>query len=97
MLPVESVDDARLKARKAIQDNKIDLAQAYYIKAYGMDPENISLLQEMAELYKNISKDDLAEYCYTLILKQDPENYKIREQYGLLLINLKNIRKLKSN
>jgi len=88
LLAVESVDDARLKARKAIQENKIDLAQAYYIKAYGMEPENISLLQEMIKLYKMMQKDDLVEFCYQLILKQQPEHYQTLKQYGLLLIKL---------
>jgi len=76
LLAVESVDDARVKARKAIQENKIDLAQAYYVKAYGMEPENISLLQEMTQLYKMMHKNDMVEFCYQLILKQQPGHYQ---------------------
>jgi len=88
LLSVKSVDDARLKARKAIQENKIDLAQAYYVKAYGMEPENISLLQEMTQLYKMMQKNDLVEFCYQLILKQQPKHYQTIKKYGLLLIKL---------
>jgi len=88
ILAIESVDDARLKARQAIAENETDTAQAYYVKAYGMEPDNIELLQEMAQLYKMIHKDDLVELCYQLILKQDPEHYQTIRQYGLLLIRL---------
>lgn len=88
VLAIESVDDARFKARQAIAENEIDTAQAYYVKAYGMEPENIELLQEMAQLYKMTHKDDLAELCYQLILKQDPNHYQAIRQYGLLLIRL---------
>lgn len=92
LLAVDSVDDARLKARHAIQEDKIDLAQAYYVKAYGMEPDNIELLLEMAHLYKSINKMDLAELCYQLILKQNPDHFVALEQYGLLLIKLHNYR-----
>lgn len=92
LLAVESVDDARQKASKALKKNKIDLAQAYYVKAYSMEPDNISLLQEMAQVYKALKKNDLVELCYQLILKQKPKHYKTLEQYGLLLINLKKYR-----
>ena len=88
VLAIESVDDARFKARQAISENEIDTAQAYYVKAYGMEPENIELLQEMAQLYKMIHKDDLVELCYQLILKQDPNHYQTIRQYGLLFIRL---------
>jgi len=90
VLAVESVDDARLKARDAIQEDKIDLAQAYYVKAYGMDSDNIDLLLEMAHLYKSIKKMDLAERCYQLILKKTPNHSIALEKYGLLLIKLNN-------
>lgn len=88
ILAIESVDDARFKARQAIAENEVDTAQAYYLKAYGMEPDNIELLQEMAQLYKMIHKDDLVELCYQLILKQDPNHYQTIRQYGLLLIRL---------
>ena len=88
ILAIESVADARLKARQAIAENEIDTAQAYYVKAYGIEPDNIELLQEMAQLYKMIHKDDLVELCYQLILKQDPSHYQTIRQYGLLLIRL---------
>ena len=89
LLSVESVEDAQLKARKAIRENKLDLAQVYFVKAYGMEPDNISLLQEMAQLYKQMNKNEQAELCYQLILKQNPEDYKSIQQYGLFLIKLK--------
>ncbi|NOR67625.1 MAG: tetratricopeptide repeat protein [Woeseiaceae bacterium] len=90
VLEVESVDDARLKARDAIQEDKIDLAQAYYVKAYGMEPDNIDLLLEMAYLYKLINKINLAERCYQLILQKNPDHAVALEKYGLLLIKLNN-------
>ena len=89
LLSVESVEDARLKARKAIRDNKLDLAQVYFVKAYGMEPDNISLLKEMAQLYNKMNKNDQVELCYQLILEQNPKEYKTIQQYGFLLIKLK--------
>jgi len=90
LLAIESVDDARLKARDAIQEDKIDLAQAYYVKAYEMEPENIDLLLEMAQLYKSVNKINLAERCYQLILQKNPDHFIALEKYGLLLIKLNN-------
>ena len=68
---IDSIEDAKLKARKALQDKKIDLAQAYYIKAYGLEPDNVSLLEEMAQMYRGINNDKLVELCFQLILKND--------------------------
>lgn len=89
-LDVASVDDAVIKAEKAIQNGKTDLAQLYYIKAYNMDQNNSQVLQKMSDLYINLKKYDLAEVSFNLILKQQQDDLKTMEQYGLLLINMRN-------
>jgi tetratricopeptide (TPR) repeat protein len=89
-LTVTSVEDALLKAEKAAQGGKVDLAQLYYVKAYNLEPTNVQLLQKMADLYIELKKYDLAEVSLNLLLKQQPDNLKATEQYGLLLIKLKN-------
>lgn len=83
-LKVSSVEDAALKAEKAIQEGKLDLAQLYYIKAYDLEPNNIEVLQKMADLYSALKKYELVEVSLNLILKQQPNDVKIMEQYGLL-------------
>ena len=88
-LKVSSVEDAVLKAEKAAQSGKMDLAQLYYIKAYDLDPNNVQVLQKMADLYTELKKYDLAEVSLKLILKQQPDDLKTTEQYGLLLIKLR--------
>lgn len=89
-LNVTSVEDAVLKAEKAARGGKVDLAQLYYIKAYDLEPNNVQVLQKMADLYIELKKYDLAEVSLKLILKQQPGNLKTIEQYGLLLIKLRN-------
>jgi Tfp pilus assembly protein PilF len=96
-LNVTSVEDASLKAEKAVQSGKIDLAQLYLIKAYELEPNNIQVLGRMADLYIEIKKYELAELSFKLILKQQPDDLKIVEQYGLLLIKLKNYPEAEEN
>lgn len=96
-LNVTSVEDAVLKAEKATQSGKMDLAQLYYIKAYNLEPNNVQVLQKMAELYIELKKYDLAEVSLKLILKQQPDDAKTREQYGLLLIKLRNYPEAEKN
>jgi Flp pilus assembly protein TadD len=96
-LEVNSVDDAVSKAEKAVQNGKTDLAQLYYIKAYDLEPNNVRVLQKMADLYADLKKYDLAEVSLKLILQQQPENLNVIEQYGLLLIKLKNYQEAEKN
>ncbi|MDO9269475.1 MAG: tetratricopeptide repeat protein [Methylobacter sp.] len=88
-LDVNSVEDAVLKAEKAARNGNMDLAQLYYIKAYDLEPNNVRVLQKMADLYTELKKYDLAEVTLNLILQQQPGDLKVTEQYGLLLIKLK--------
>ncbi|WP_411726106.1 tetratricopeptide repeat protein [Methyloglobulus sp.] len=85
-LHVDSVQDAILKAEKAEQSGKMELAQLYYIKAYNLEPNNVQVLQKMADLYSELRKYDLAEVSLKLILKQKPGDLETVERYGLLLI-----------
>ncbi len=87
-LNVASVEDAVQKAEKAAQSGKTDLAQLYFIKAYDLEPNNVQVLQKMADLYVDLKKYNLAEVSLKLILKQQPDDLKTTEQYGLLLIKL---------
>ena len=83
-LKVSSVDDALLKAQKAEQESKMDLAQLYYIKAFELAPTNIQVLQAMVDLYIKINQYELAEVSLKLMIKQQPTNINFIEQYGLL-------------
>lgn len=85
-LHVDSVEDAVLKAEKAEQGGKMELAQLYYIKAYNLEPNNVQVLQKMADLYSELRNYDLAEVSLKLILKQKPGDLGTIERYGLLLI-----------
>ncbi|MDD5321409.1 MAG: tetratricopeptide repeat protein [Methylococcales bacterium] len=87
-LNVTSVEDAVQKAEKAAQGGKMDLAQLYYIKAYDLEPNNVRVLQKMADLYIELKKYDLAEVSLKLILKKQPGDLETTEQYGLLLIKM---------
>ena len=89
-LKVTSAEDATSKAQKAMQSGNMDLAQLYYIKAYELEPDNVQVLEKMADLYIEIGKYDLAELSLKLILKQQPDDLKTIERYGLLLIKLRN-------
>lgn len=83
-LKVSSVEDAVLKAEKAIREGKPDLAQLYFIKAYDLEPTSEQVLQKMADLYSQLNKYELQEVSLNLILKLQPNDIKVIEQYGLL-------------
>ena len=83
-LKVSSVEDAVLKAEKAVREGKPDFAQLYYIKAYDLEPTSVQVLQKMADLYSQLNKYELQEVSLNLILKLQPNDIKVIEQYGLL-------------
>jgi Flp pilus assembly protein TadD len=85
-LKVSSIEDAVIKAEKAIHESKPDLAQLYYIKAYDLEPSNVQVLQKMANLYGELNKYELQEVSLNLMLKLQPNDVQIMEQYGLLQI-----------
>lgn len=87
--PTETVNELLSTAREAWSADQKDKAQVYYIKAFEMDPTNVDILEEMADIYNQLNNDDLVEVCYQLILKEQPENIEIQEDYGLLLIKQK--------
>ncbi len=96
-LNVTSVQDAMLKAETARQSGKMDQAQLYYIKAFDLEPNNVQVLQKMADLYSELKKYDLAEVSLKLILKQQPGDIRTIEQYGLLLIKLRKYQDAEEN
>lgn len=96
-LKVTSVDDALQKAEKAILNHNMELAQLYYIKAYELEPDNVQVLQKMANLYFEIKRYDLAEVAIKMILKQQPDDLNAIEQYGLLLIEQRKYIEAKEN
>ena len=88
-LNVTSVNDAIQKGDKALQKGKVDLAQFYFTKGYELEPQNIQVLQKLANLYSDTNNHEMQEFTYKLILKQQPNDIKIIEQYGLLLMKMK--------
>lgn len=85
----ESVKEILTEARNAWAAGKRELAQAHYIQAYKLQPDNIEILNEMANVYENLGNVKLLELCYRLILEKAPEKIDIYERYGLLLIRQK--------
>ena len=96
-LKVSSVNDAVLKAEKAMQAGNTDLAQLYYIKAFDLEPNNVQVLQKMADLYIALKKYELAEVSLKLLVKQQPLNAQASEQYGLLLLTLRKYSEARAN
>lgn len=86
---ITDADEALNKARKARSVGKIDLAQAYYIRAYNIEPDNVQTLKEMADFYRQLNNGKLELVAYRLILEKDPNNLQIMERFGLLLIQQK--------
>lgn len=85
----QDIDVMLNKARKSWLAGKKDIAQAFYIAAYKMQPKNIQLLDEMAGMYRQLNNYEMLTLCYKLILEQQPDNHLIGEKYGLLLIKQK--------
>lgn len=86
LLHVASVDQALQKAHEAQAGGNVELALAYYIKGFDLDPKNTQVLLEMADAYRKLGKTELVEVCYQIMLENDPANLEILERYGLLLI-----------
>ena len=96
-LSVSSVDEALLKAEKAIQEDKLDLAQLYYVEAYQLEPNNAILLKRMTDFYTLIKNYALAELSLTLLIKLQPNNLEVLEQYCLLQLKQRKYEQAKSN
>lgn len=90
-LKVNSVDEALTKARSAWNTGKKDLALAYYISAFNLDPKNINILSEMAVIYNKLGNQKLETVCYRMILDLDPNQTAIQQRYGLLLLEQKKL------
>ena len=95
-LSVSSVDEALLKAEKATQEDKLDLAQLYHVEAYQLEPNNVILLKRMADFYTLIKNYGLAELSLTLMIKLQPNNLEVLEQYGLLQLKQRKYEQAKS-
>ena len=85
-LKTSNFDEALEKARKAWTEHKTDFALAYYVQAFKLQPTHTEVLEELAEVYRFLHKQDLVAICYRLILEQQPERTAILERYGLLLL-----------
>lgn len=85
----ESVDTLLIKARGAWVEGRKELAQVYYIRAYKLQPDNVDILGEMANVYEKLNNNKQLELCYRLILEKSPENIEAYENYGLFLIKRK--------
>jgi tetratricopeptide (TPR) repeat protein len=94
-LDVNSAEEAVARAEIALRNRNTELAQVYFIKAYEMEPENVQILQKMADLYIRLQNYDLAEVSLNLILKQNPNDLRAIEEYGLMLISQRNYKKAK--
>lgn len=80
------IEELLKKARDTWSMGKIEMSQAYYIRAYELQPSNVEILKEMASVYYKLENNKLLEVCYRLILDLQPDNQETLENYGLLLI-----------
>ena len=64
-----------------------DSAFFYYTKAYGISPDEITVLENYASLCFNINKYDLADSLYNKILVADPANAEAKARLGDIYAN----------
>lgn len=70
-----------------------DLAKNNYLRALQLDPENISLQNQLADAYRLLDCFNAAQKIYCCILSKDPTNFDARMGLGSIEIEKKNYNK----
>lgn len=74
------------RARQSVQEGEFDRAVSYYDRALELEPENISLKFELADLY--LLKNNKVEYEYLLrdiVKSENADSEQIESAYGKLI------------
>jgi len=84
----KGVKEAKLKAKAALNQNDLDGALYYYVKALDHDPEDAEALNAIAAIHTKRGNIDLAILAYRMVLGEDESNLQAQIGLGLSLIRV---------
>jgi Flp pilus assembly protein TadD len=81
--PVESADDARVRAAKALNQRDLDLALYMYVQAVQLEPDDSESLYRIGAIHEQRGNNTLAARAYARVLEIDPEHARALQGFGL--------------
>lgn len=84
--PVESAEDAVRRGDQAHASGNTDLALYMFVRAYGLERDNLYALQRIADIHESRDNLRLATRAYLAILKIEPSNVTALESLGLVYL-----------
>ncbi|XP_060858426.1 UDP-N-acetylglucosamine--peptide N-acetylglucosaminyltransferase-like [Metopolophium dirhodum] len=79
-----------------IERSENDLAKEYLFKLCTIDPDSVDAWIAYANFLLKTNDLVLADFAYSRILSLQPESYKVRNEYGKLLLKLNKIKEAKN-
>lgn len=83
---IKNPDEARAKAKQAMQKNDSDRALFFYVKAVELNDKDLESLLAIGDIHVSRGNAQLAGSAYRMALAVEEDNVHANEQVGLLLL-----------
>lgn len=87
--PVESAEDARARAEKALAEGDADLALYMYLQAVDLDPQDGESMYRIGVIHQKKGNKSLAAGAYARAIEIDPTHAPALQELGLLYFEAK--------
>jgi Flp pilus assembly protein TadD len=87
--PVESAEDARERAQKALAEGDVDLALYMYLQAVDLEPQDSESLYRIGVIHQKKGNKSLAASAYARAIEIDPQHAPALQELGLLYFEAK--------
>lgn len=84
--PVESAEEAVIRADQALVSGKMDLALYMYVRAYSLQKDNLYALTRIAEIHESRGNTSLATRAFSAVLREDPTHTGALQGLGLIYL-----------
>jgi len=89
--PVDSAEEAIVRADRALREGDTDLALYMYVRAYDLDKDNVHALARIGGIHASRGNDRLATMAFTSVLKVDPDHSSALQSLGLIYLRARNL------
>jgi Tfp pilus assembly protein PilF len=89
--PVDSAEEAIVRADRALREGDTDLALYMYVRAYDLDKDNVHALARIGGIHASRGNDRLATMAFTSVLKVDPDHASTLQSLGLIYLRVRNL------
>ena len=87
--PVDSAEEAIVRADRALLEGDMDLALYMYVRAYDLDKDNVHALARIGQIHESRGNDRLATMAFTSVLQVDPDHVVALQSLGLIYLHEK--------